>query len=177
LADRLLEPPEMAFSSAVGKGLRKAAWRLFSKEEVDVSCGHYPQTAQRCQDCQGVLVSQDRDSDFYESLSEPRPANVDLLLRAHHLQRYVFFGGHANAARGGQFHQFRSGACLPAQGKAQEGADGSAGGELGAGGLPAAGRQKRPAGGPVAGKGHRGGASSRARACSLVSAHHHPGGR
>jgi len=59
MADRLLEHPELAFSSAVGKGLRKAAWRIFSKEEVDVSCGHYRQTARRCQDHDLVLVSQD----------------------------------------------------------------------------------------------------------------------
>ncbi|MBX0332134.1 hypothetical protein K3G39_02685 [Pontibacter sp. HSC-14F20] len=132
LADRLLEPPEMAFSSAVGKGLRKAAWRLFSKEEVDVSCGHYPRTAQRCQDCQGVLVSQDTT---WPELPVP-PCH----------------GGAGRPGRG--------------QRRGEPGAEPA----LGAGDEP---------GGPAAGagKGHRGGASSRARACSLVSAHHHPGGR
>ncbi len=30
MADRLLEYPELAFSSAVGSGLRRAAWRIFS---------------------------------------------------------------------------------------------------------------------------------------------------
>ena len=59
IADKLLEHPEMAFSSAVGNSLRKAAWRIFSKQEVDLSCGHYKQTAQRCQDYDVVLVSQD----------------------------------------------------------------------------------------------------------------------
>ncbi len=47
MADRLLEHPELSFSSAVGSGLRRAAWRIFSKEEVDLSCGHYRQTAKR----------------------------------------------------------------------------------------------------------------------------------
>lgn len=59
MADRLLEHPELAFSSAVGSALRRAAWRVFSKEEVDISCGHYRQTASRCQQEQVVLVSQD----------------------------------------------------------------------------------------------------------------------
>lgn len=59
MADRLLEHPESAFSSAVGSGLRRATWRIFSQEEVDISCGHYKQTAQRCQDYDLVLVSQD----------------------------------------------------------------------------------------------------------------------
>lgn len=191
MADRLLEHPELAFSSAVGSGLRRAAWRIFSKEEVDISCGHYRQTARRCQDYDLVLVSQDttgpsyltrhateglgdlgggrggvnpglslhsalamsaaglplglvgqklwapvatgrpehhrfcpleekenycwvealqwagqylsgtkqvvmvsdRDSDFYEYFSSPRPANVDLLFRVHHLHRYVYCRG------------------------------------------------------------------------------------
>lgn len=191
MADKLLEHPELAFSSAVGSGLRRAAWRIFSKEEVDVNCGHYRQTAQRCQDYDVVLVSQDttdlsypahhateglgdlgggrggvnpglclhsalamsqrglplglvgqklwapvatgrperhfkypleekenycwvealqwvkkylsgvrqvvvvsdRESDFYEYFSSPRPANVGLLLRVHHLRRYVYCRG------------------------------------------------------------------------------------
>lgn len=59
MADKLLEHPEMAFSSAVGSSLRRAAWRIFSKAAVDISCGHYRQTAQRCQDQEVVLVSQD----------------------------------------------------------------------------------------------------------------------
>ena len=188
MADKLLEHPELAFSSAVGNGLRRAAWRIFSKEEVDVSCGHYRQTGQRCAEHPVVLVSQDTtdlsylrhsatqglgdlgggkggvnlglslhsalalsaqglplglvgqklwapvatgkgthqqsallqtkessrwvealawvgqyltrvkqvvmvsdsESDFYEYLSAPRAANIELLLRVHHLQRYVF---------------------------------------------------------------------------------------
>jgi hypothetical protein len=59
MADRLLEQPELAFSSAVGSGLRQAAWRIFSKEEVDISCGHYRQTALRCEGQDVVLVSHD----------------------------------------------------------------------------------------------------------------------
>ncbi len=59
MADRLLAHPELSFSSAVGSNLRKAAWRIFSKQEVDVSCGHYRQTAKRCACHQVVLVSQD----------------------------------------------------------------------------------------------------------------------
>ncbi|QNF33634.1 IS4 family transposase [Adhaeribacter swui] len=90
LADRLLAHPELAFSSAAGSNLRRAAWRIFSKEEVDLSCGHYRQTAQRCAQQQVVLVS-DSESDFYEYLSAPRSANVELLYRVHHLQRYVYY--------------------------------------------------------------------------------------
>lgn len=191
MADRLLENPEQAFSSAVGGALRKAAWRIFSKQEVDVSCGHYRQTALRCQGQAVVLVSHDttdlsylthhateglgdlgggkggvnpglclhsalvlsergfplglvgqklwapvatgrehplrnypleekeshrwvealqwvgqylagvkrvvlvsdRESDFYEYMAAPRPANAELLFRVHHLQRYVFCQG------------------------------------------------------------------------------------
>ncbi len=191
MADKLLEHPELAFTSAVGSGLRRATWRIFSKEEVDISCGHYRQTARRCQDYDVVLVSQDTtdlsylthhateglgdlgggrggvnlglclhsalvlsqrglplglvgqklwapvatgkgthkrkdpletkesyrwvealdwvdrylsgikqvvmvsdsESDFYEYIAAPRPANVDLLFRVHHLHRYVYFEG------------------------------------------------------------------------------------
>jgi hypothetical protein len=59
MAQRLLEHPELAFSSAVGGALRKAAWRIFSKQEVDISCGHYRQTARRCEEHGVVLVSHD----------------------------------------------------------------------------------------------------------------------
>jgi hypothetical protein len=59
MADQLLAHPESSFSGSVGTGLRKAAWRIFSKEEVDLSCGHYQQTALRCQQHTLVLVSQD----------------------------------------------------------------------------------------------------------------------
>jgi hypothetical protein len=59
MADRLLANPELSFSSAVGKNLRKAAWRIFSKQEVDVSYGHYKQTGKRCASHRVVLVSQD----------------------------------------------------------------------------------------------------------------------
>ena len=212
MADKLLEHPELAFSSAVGSGLRRAAWRIFSKEEVDISCGHYRQTAQRCQDCDVVLVSQDttdlsypthhateglgdlggggvnpglclhsalalsqrglplglvgqklwapvatgrpehhrnypleekenycwvealgwvkkylagvkrvvvvsdRESDFYEYFSSPRPANVELLFRVHHLQRYLYCRGErmplgrATFADAGQVSVFLPGA-------------------------------------------------------------------
>lgn len=189
MADQLLAHPESSFSGAVGTSLRKAAWRIFTKEEVDVSCGHYQQTALRCQDHAVVLVSHDttdisflnhletkglgdlggggggtnlglclhsamtlstqglplglvgqkiwapiatgrehhhrkyaleekesyrwiealewvsqylakvekvimvsdRESDFYEYMAAPRPANVELLFRAHHLQRKVSY--------------------------------------------------------------------------------------
>lgn len=43
MADSLLSDPELSFSSAVGSALRQAAWRIFSKQEVDISCGHYRQ--------------------------------------------------------------------------------------------------------------------------------------
>jgi len=59
IADRLLSHPELSFSSACGSGLRKAAWRIFSKPEVDVNYGHYQRTQQRCQGQPVVLVSQD----------------------------------------------------------------------------------------------------------------------
>ncbi len=189
MGDKLLEHPELAFSSAVGSKLRRAAWRIFSKEEVDISCGHYRQTAKRCAAYRVVLVSQDTtdlsylthhatqglgdlgggnggvnlglslhsalvltpqglplglvgqklwapvatgkgshkrsapletkesyrwvealgwvgqylaqarqvvmvsdsESDFYEYMSAPRAANVELLFRVHHLQRYVYY--------------------------------------------------------------------------------------
>lgn len=194
MADRLLANPELSFSSAVGKNLRQAAWRIFSKQEVDVSYGHYKQTGKRCASHKVVLVSQDttdfsypshpateglgnlvgggggrkgsihpglalhtamalseeglplglvgqklwapvttgrerhpchypleekesyrwvealqwidqhlakveqvvvvsdRESDFYEYMIAPRGGNVDLLFRAHHLQRKVYYG-------------------------------------------------------------------------------------
>jgi hypothetical protein len=60
IADRLLMNPELSFSRAVGEGLRRAAWRIFSKQELDVGYGHYKQTAGRCQDYETILVSQDR---------------------------------------------------------------------------------------------------------------------
>lgn len=59
IGDRLLEHPELSFSSAVGRRLRRSAWRIFPKEEVDISCGDYRQTALRCQDYKVVLVSHD----------------------------------------------------------------------------------------------------------------------
>lgn len=59
MADRLLAHPELAFSSAVGSAGRKAAWRIFTKEEVDIGFGHYKQTANRCAGHKIVLVSQD----------------------------------------------------------------------------------------------------------------------
>jgi hypothetical protein len=59
MADRLLANPELSFSSAVGKNLRKSAWRIFSKQEVDVSYGHYRQTGKRSANYEVVLVSQD----------------------------------------------------------------------------------------------------------------------
>lgn len=59
MADKLLSTPESSFSNSVGNGLRKAAWRIFSKEEVDISCGHYRQTSLRCSTESVVLVHQD----------------------------------------------------------------------------------------------------------------------
>jgi len=191
MADRLLAHPASSFSGSVGTGLRKAAWRIFSKEDVDISCGHFEQTALRCRQHELVLVSQDttdlsfpdhrrttglgdlgggkggvnlglclhsamaltpkglplglvgqkvwapvatgrekrhyaykleekesycwvetlqwvskylsgaekvivvsdRDSDFYEYMAAARPANVELLFRAHHLKRNVYLEG------------------------------------------------------------------------------------
>lgn len=58
MADVLLTNPELSFSSAVGNGLRQASWRIFSKEELDVGCGHYQQTSTRCKGYETILVSQ-----------------------------------------------------------------------------------------------------------------------
>ena len=59
MADKLLATPENSFSSSVGNSLRKAAWRIFSKEEVDINYGHYYQTSLRCSSESVVLVHQD----------------------------------------------------------------------------------------------------------------------
>ncbi len=59
MGDRLLSHPEHSFSGACGPALRKAAWRIFSKPEVDVNYGHYQPTSLRCQAQDVVLVSQD----------------------------------------------------------------------------------------------------------------------
>jgi hypothetical protein len=67
MADRLLMNPELSFSRAVGDGLRRAAWRIFSKEEVDVGYGHYKQTGRRCQDYETILVSQDTTDINYQT--------------------------------------------------------------------------------------------------------------
>ncbi|MDF9798755.1 hypothetical protein OKW21_004018 [Catalinimonas alkaloidigena] len=67
MADRLLANPELSFSSAVGENFRKSAWRIFSKQEVDVSYGHYRQTSKRCADQDVVLVSQDTTDLNYAS--------------------------------------------------------------------------------------------------------------
>ena len=189
IADGLLTNPELSFSSAVGSSCRQAAWRIFSKQEVDLGYGHYKQTGHRCCDYETVLISQDttdlnyqthyataglgdlggrkdrghaglclhsamaiteqglplglvgqkvwppvttgrpqhygwyaleekesyrwvealqwtsqylghikhvivvsdRESDFYEYLTAPRQENIDLLFRAHHLNRLVFY--------------------------------------------------------------------------------------
>ena len=40
-----------------------------------------------------VLVVADREADFYEHFSEPRKANIDLLVRGSHLERNIFFEG------------------------------------------------------------------------------------
>ena len=67
MADRLLINPELSFSSAVGNSLRQAAWRIFSKEEVDVGCGHYKQTSARCKGYETILVSQDTTDINYQT--------------------------------------------------------------------------------------------------------------
>lgn len=59
MADSLLSQPELSFSGSVGSASRKAAWRIFSKEEVDISYGHYKQTTLRCEGHRVVLVSHD----------------------------------------------------------------------------------------------------------------------
>lgn len=41
-----------------------------------------------------VLVVADREADFYEHFSEPRRANVELLVRGSHLDRRIEFEGH-----------------------------------------------------------------------------------
>ena len=66
MADRLLMNPELSFSRAVGEGLRRAAWRIFSKQEVDVGYGHYKQTAGRCRAYETILVSQDTTDINYQ---------------------------------------------------------------------------------------------------------------
>lgn len=40
-----------------------------------------------------VLVIADREGDFYEHFSEPRKANIDLLVRGSHLERKILFDG------------------------------------------------------------------------------------
>jgi hypothetical protein len=42
-ASCLLAHPQSSFSAACGPALRKAAWRIFSKTEVDLNYGHYQQ--------------------------------------------------------------------------------------------------------------------------------------
>jgi hypothetical protein len=59
MADKLLSHPESSFSSCVGKAQRKAAWRIFSKDDVDISCGHYKETSLRCASESVVLVHHD----------------------------------------------------------------------------------------------------------------------
>jgi hypothetical protein len=66
MADRLLMNPELSFSRAVGDGLRRAAWRIFSKQEVDVGYGHYKQTSERCKSYETILVSQDTTDINYQ---------------------------------------------------------------------------------------------------------------
>jgi hypothetical protein len=58
--------PELSFSRAVGEGLRRAAWRIFSKQEVDVGYGHYKQTGERCKGYKTILVSQDTTDINYQ---------------------------------------------------------------------------------------------------------------
>ncbi len=41
-----------------------------------------------------VLVVADREADFYEHFSEPRKANIDILVRGSHLERNIFYEGH-----------------------------------------------------------------------------------
>jgi hypothetical protein len=67
MADELLANPELSFSSAVGSGLRQAAWRIFSKAEVDVGSGHYKQTSERCNSYETILVSQDTTDINYQT--------------------------------------------------------------------------------------------------------------
>jgi hypothetical protein len=67
IADKLLTNPELSFSSGVGNSLRQAAWRIFSKEEVDVGYGHYKQTSKRCSGYETVIVSQDTTDINYQT--------------------------------------------------------------------------------------------------------------
>lgn len=59
MASKLLADPDSSFSSCVGEAHRKSAWRIFSKEEVDISCGHFAQTTLRCSREPIILVHQD----------------------------------------------------------------------------------------------------------------------
>jgi hypothetical protein len=102
---------------------------------------------------QQVVLISDRDSDFYEYLSAPRPANTDLLLRVHHLHRRVSWQGQRCALAAVAppvAAQVRlalpSGAGSPRPNR-------PAGGELDPAAVPAAGRQAGRTRGPVAGAG------------------------
>ena len=70
MADSLLSHPESSFSGALGPSLRKAAWRIFTKEEVDLSCGHYRQTSRRSEGHDVVLVSHDTTDISYPTHSK-----------------------------------------------------------------------------------------------------------
>ncbi|MEZ4942437.1 MAG: IS4 family transposase [Saprospiraceae bacterium] len=59
MVTRLSERPEASFSSACGELVRKAAWRLFSSSELDLSGGHEAATLSRCKAEQVILVVED----------------------------------------------------------------------------------------------------------------------
>jgi Transposase DDE domain/Transposase DNA-binding len=56
-----------SFSSACGERLRKSAWRLFSKEDLNLLSTHQQNTIQRCADEQTILVVEDTtDVTYYQ---------------------------------------------------------------------------------------------------------------
>ena len=59
MASRVSEQPEISFSSACGELVRKAAWRLFSSSELDLSGGHEVTTRARCESNSVILVVED----------------------------------------------------------------------------------------------------------------------
>ena len=59
MAASLIERVESSFSSSCGEAVRKAAWRLFSIEELDLGRGHEEATRARCDSEQIILVAED----------------------------------------------------------------------------------------------------------------------
>jgi hypothetical protein len=59
MAASLADKPDQSFSSACGETVRKAAWRLFSTTELDLSGGHEIALLKRCAGHDIILVPED----------------------------------------------------------------------------------------------------------------------